>query len=363
MTIGRGIVRRLQSPHVLLGVMAALAVLSAAVLASGCNRGSATTPRVSRQGSHVLVVAVGPGVLVSHDGGVSWSQLQERAAAPVRHVVVSVSSRVYATSTSRLLTRNSDGDPTWTSHDAPRGFQAACVAPVSDGSVLVGGTEEGHARLLATTNGGATWHRLSLDGSMHCVYAIASASRGHLWVVGSEGSPLPSAIEFSSDGGQKWTVQRTDPGSSWYGAVFADVKSGWVVGRDTAQNVGVVIRTDDGGLVWNRTTVSSVAGLTSVACSDSRHVWMVGNDASGTEAVVLSSVDGGAIWEKHSLPALSAKESVTGVCAADSTHVWVSGAAGKKGIVLYSHDGGKTWHVQASLVTSPLLLGIACSHS
>lgn len=62
----------------------------------------------------------------------------------------------------------------------------------------------------------------------------------------------------------------------------------------------------------------------------------------GREGVILYTTDGGNSWHTQNS---GTKNSLTGICFSDSLHGWI---AGWNGTILYTNNGGKTWIKQAS---------------
>jgi hypothetical protein len=156
---------------------------------------------------------------------------------------------------------------------------------------------------------------------------FVSPSRG--WAVGG------SRILATSNGGASWTVQ--DRGQlDLLSLDFISGQAGWAVGASK------LLFTDDGGRHWRALpepcpvirTVHFVSARVGFAIAGgSASGW-----TSGIGAVVLTTVNGGQSWQRLAAPA-----NPQGVCFSGTRSGWL----GAGGMLYSSSDGGHTWTLQS----------------
>jgi photosystem II stability/assembly factor-like uncharacterized protein len=180
---------------------------------------------------------------------------------------------------------------------------------------------------------------------------FVSAQRG--WVVGSD------KILATIDGGRRWTTQyRGNLGLS--SIDFADERHGWAVGADA------LLATADSGAHWSALPEP---------CSPLRQVQFVtpllgfaiagGADLYGLafplaplrRGVVLSTTDGGRTWRR-----LAAPDNAQSVCFDTADTGWL----GAGGFLFRTFDGGRSWRaagagVRAHDPSYPALMTVRCA--
>ena len=108
----------------------------------------------------------------------------------------------------------------------------------------------------------------------------------HGWVVGDDG-----VILATSDGGATWHAQQSGVSARLEHVSFADAGHGWVTGttfdEDYNATGSVLLATVDGGATWRLQDPGAKALLTDVSCVDTEHCWLAGTtiDADGTPPV------------------------------------------------------------------------------
>jgi photosystem II stability/assembly factor-like uncharacterized protein len=120
------------------------------------------------------------------------------------------------------------------------------------------------------------------------LYSISMVDEKHAVAVGYYG-----AAYWTEDGGDSWSVGKTNTRTSLYNVSMADREHGWAVGQR-----GLIIRTVDGGRTWvEQSNLKQVEGthLFGVAAIDANTAWVVGE--WGTR---IRTQDGGATWEDRS---------------------------------------------------------------
>ena len=144
-------------------------------------------------------------------------------------------------------------------------------------------------------------------------------------------------VLLSDDAGKTYRQATTVPISSTLTAVsFADARTGWAVGH-----WGAIVKTTDGGETWTlqRSDTSVDQPLFSVYFRDSREGWAV-----GLWSLMLHTSDGGMTWSTVKLPAppgqKKADRNLYAIFANPKGDLFV---ACEQGRVLRSTDGGNTW--------------------
>jgi hypothetical protein len=102
---------------------------------------------------------------------------------------------------------------------------------------------------------------------------------------------VSGAIEFSSDSGVTWEMQRPGIAGALTAGYSPSAKICWIVGRG-----GAVLRTAN-GIDWIKVTPPTTEDLTAVIASSAKHAQVTG--AGGT---VFVTKDGGKSWKKQNNP-------------------------------------------------------------
>ena len=179
------------------------------------------------------------------------------------------------------------------------------VSPVNDSVVWVSGAR---GTWLRTTNGGATWHTGRVVGADSLQFRDVHAVDANTAYLLSIGNGSQSRIYKTTNAGQSWTLQFTNPDS----AGFYDCMDFWDANR------GIVI-----------------------------------GDAIGREIAILTTSDGGARWTRippASLPQAQPNEgsfAASGTCLVTRAggHAWIVASNADRGRVLHTSNYGRTWRV------------------
>ncbi len=177
---------------------------------------------------------------------------------------------------------------------------------------------------------------------------LAAARAGdRLVAVGDHGT-----IVLSDDGGRTFRQARSVPTRVTLNSVsFADRENGWAAGH-----WGTSLRTADGGETWTlqRTDTSVDRPLFAIHALDATHVV-----AAGLWSLVVVSDDAGARWEEVRLPAPPdggrADRNLFGAFSEGNTLYLVA----ERGLVLRSADSGRTWSYGATGYRGSLWTGVA----
>jgi photosystem II stability/assembly factor-like uncharacterized protein len=184
------------------------------------------------------------------DQGVSWKPL-DLPSARVTRVTMLDAANGYAVGPDTLL-RTGDGGKTWTRRAAGADQQLTSIRCATVDTCLL--TVTGGARLLRTTDGGATATSITAATQAITAAAFASPSRA---VAGGAGG----ATVVSDDGGVNYTAVGSDIGGV-YDALRAgaDAQTAYALG-----SAGQLARTADGGATWKALAVPTSAPLRDVS--------------------------------------------------------------------------------------------------
>jgi photosystem II stability/assembly factor-like uncharacterized protein len=204
--------------------------------------------------------------------------------------------------------------------------------------------------LLRTTDGGATWKKVSTltQDTLHDVY-FADENLG--WLIAERdllklktNNEARSYLLKTEDGGLTWQnvfVGGTDVNARLVRMIFADGQRGWVFGE-----TGVVFATRDGGAHWAQQASATKHLLLGGALFDHSHLWLV-----GAGATIVQTKDGGTTWQSGSVRD-NANVRFTAASFVAGNLGWAVGTSGR---IFKTIDGGRTWFAQASNVDEDLL--------
>jgi len=217
------------------------------------------------------------GMLVSHDGGKTWTALSGADGKDAMGVAIPPNSKTAFAAGHDVFMRSDDGGQSWRSVRPAlpgtdiHGFAASATQPGTFFAYVVG------FGLFKSSDGGSSWSPVAeAPGSTMSMAAAKSSSGDVLFASTMEG------LARSRDGGKSWESVR-------------DVPNGYVSAVDTTVYVadrGTVMSSTDGGLTWQRRSFPRNAGLVAVAPSDPSVVYVVTDQRE-----VWRSANGGATWE------------------------------------------------------------------
>jgi photosystem II stability/assembly factor-like uncharacterized protein len=169
---------------------------------------------VARYGERLLAVGERGHVLVSTDGGGSWTQSKVETRALLTAVYMHDDRLAWAVGHDAVVVRTRDGGATWQRvHQEPE-----VERPLLD--VWFADEERGlatsaYGELLATRDGGSSWQRRALrDGDDFHLNRLAAAADGALYVAAEAGH-----LYRSDDGGTTWLALPSPYEGSWFGAL------------------------------------------------------------------------------------------------------------------------------------------------
>lgn len=193
-----------------------------------------------------------------------------------------------------------------------------------------------HGVVLLSDDEGKTYRQAAAVPTRTTLTSVSFVDEKNGWAVGHSG-----VILHSADGGETWTLQRSDTSVDrpLFSVYFSDAEHGVAVGLWS-----LLLLTTDGGKSWSPATLPTPPG----GGKADRNLFALFADGSGSiymaaeKGTVLRSNDRGATW---SYLDTGYKGSFwTGCALKDGTLL----VAGLRGTIYRSADNGKTWKASAS---------------
>ena len=278
-------------------------------------------------------------ILASSDGGATWTDQDDELGMVLGVATTSASTALAVGDTDgpmipgpadTLIIKTSDGGSSWSQEpQLPRVATAPQPAVTSSLGVYHQRLRRGRDRFAKGV------------GS-----AVAFGDAAHGWII----TDTPTGLLATSDGGESWHTQSLLLGKDALleGLTAVDATHAWIVGISNVSALAppyapmspLILATSD-GRHWVAQEAPAKFNLLAVAFADRLHGWAVG--ASRSE--ILATSNGGATWTKQHVPAGADPRGFVSVTASDPLNVWaVSGSA-----VFATSDGGTTWRVIAKL--------------
>jgi photosystem II stability/assembly factor-like uncharacterized protein len=248
------------------------------------------------------LVAVNWGVLVTNDGGLTWS--------PMRLITDTAHTELFTS-----------------------------IAVLDENTAWICG-EDGI--LFRTTDGGVSFEDRSLpvEYDMESIFFIDKQTG---WIAGDSSSFISSpvrgkgCIHKTTDAGLTWDVAAMFPPAIedtpwiyWTDIKFADEFNGWAVGID-----GGIGRTTDGGYTWTLFNAANGRDLFAVHAFSPQHVFI-----GGESRFFFESTDGGQTWlDRMGLPGMILLYDIT--MYPDGSG-WIGGQ-GRTHSIFRTEDAGATW--------------------
>ena len=251
--------------------------------------------------------------------------------------------------------------PQWTLQTSGVTSRLRGVSAVSE---HVAWTSGSGSTVLRTTDGGATWQRLSVTTEALDFRDIDAIDDQTAYVL-SIGNGPASRIYKTTDAGKTWALQFKAEDAK----VFLDVISFWdaehgIVFGDSVDGQFYIMTTDNGGRTWARVPTASLppalenegafaASGTSIALFGETHAW-IGTGAA-RKARVLCTTDRGHTWKVAETPLIAGKSAgIFSVAFRDKKHgVIVGGDYTKETTaqdnLAVTNDGGESWTLAQGL--------------
>jgi photosystem II stability/assembly factor-like uncharacterized protein/glyoxylase-like metal-dependent hydrolase (beta-lactamase superfamily II) len=215
---------------------------------------------------------------------------------------------------------------------------------------------------LYTNDGGAVWTAAKVPGGESLDFRGIKAVSARTVYLMSSGAGDKSRIYKTTDAGQHWDLQFTNPNPKGFfdSIAFWDATHGIVLG-DALEGHAEVLTTDDGGLHWqHQQTPPALPNEGSFAASNTclfvlgaNEVWFITGGTGATR--VFHSEDRGHSWTVAAAPIRndSASAGIFSIAFRDRFHGIITGGDYAKDkedrqVAAITSDGGKTWHAPTS---------------
>ncbi|HYO91193.1 MAG TPA: hypothetical protein VEQ40_06135, partial [Pyrinomonadaceae bacterium] len=244
----------------------------------------------------------------------------------------------------------------WAAQSSGTGVRLRGVSAVSRTVAWASGDKGTYAR---TTDGGKTWQAGTVPGASELDFRDVDAFSADTAYLLSIGEGEKSRIYKTTDGGKSWVLQfkSSRPEAFFDSMAFWDSERGIAV-SDPVGGRFLIISTSDGGRTWTEMPVDGMpaalagegafaASGTCIAVEGKRNVWFGTGGPEG--ARVFRSNDGGRTWAVTKTPISSGKSAgIFSVIFWNSKQgVVVGGDYTKereaKNNVAVTNDGGETW--------------------
>ena len=183
----------------------------------------------------------------------------------------------------------------------------------------------GQGRVQKTTDGGATWDSLTLQGGVQSVTFPVNADTGFAT---SSGGRLYRTI----DAGATWQLETTGVTLDLRGLCFPhNNRVGYIACGETS---GVILKTTDAGRHWVSQAVNDTALLEDVSFPEDA----LTGYAAGWSGVIHKTTNGGTTWQEQVSPPAMYLSDIVFPVNAETGYV-----VGYRGTVLKTTNGGTDW--------------------
>ena len=304
---------------------------------------------VTARGSNAWAAGYWGTILRSSDTGRSWTQPDTPTAKTLFGISFADDKTGWAVGAGGTILRSRDGGASWATQPVEipdemgearpldvNLFGVAAISPTSAWAV-------GDLGIVVRTSDGEKWEKVPFDQATYAddnvperlLNAVVFTSPSEGWIAGEFATLLRT-----SDGGQTWVGQRKISGApeDLYLFNLSAAAGGPAAAVGLA---GSVLVSSDAGAVWESRSVDTTAGLFAIAWNGEHGV------AAGDRGVIFVSTDGGRTWIDAKRPKLF--NWLAGVAFANANEALV---VGERGVVLRSADGGASWNAAVTPTTS-----------
>ena len=310
------------------------------------------------------------------------------------------SARAGAPLISESLYVSADLGHSWSVLPMPDGFDPTTeLSCGTASSCFAGGSIDGHAVFLSTSDGGRQWTVLPFAGPgflvrLTCIGStVCNAIAAPIGTLGARAGPtnprrLNESFVRTTDGGSGWTSRRLAPDDSVISlscaTALACVANGSQGLGEGSNSPGFVQSTDDGGVHWRAGLVPSgfdFGFVFGVSCPTAQNCTAIGlrsvpnvdqcigtppnvqmppgaNSCSSGDTTLVGAVavtnDGGITWQQKALPSDVPNPQLTSLSCPSPTVCWLGGQEAVPIVIGNTHDegssvllgttdGGSTW--------------------
>lgn len=235
------------------------------------------------------------------------------------------------------------------------------VSAVSDRVAWASGSE---STVLRTTDGGATWKKLTVTTDK-LDFRDIDAFDARIAYLLSIGNGPASRIYKTTDAGATWTLQfkNEDPKAFYDAMSFWDPDHGIVIG-DSIDGQFCILMTENGGKTWTRVPASALppalesegafaASGTNIALFGKSHAWIATGGAR--KGRVLRTTDRGRTWTIYDTPLAAGQSAgIFSIAFRDAMNGIIVGGDYRKeneaiDNLAVTRDGGVTWNLVKGL--------------
>jgi photosystem II stability/assembly factor-like uncharacterized protein len=280
---------------------------------------------------------------------IRWHQVRQplRSATPYNLHGVAVGEQVaLAVGAAGTIIRSADGGQTWQLAETvgSPADQIATLWAVAFGSAQVAWAVGDRGTILRTVDAGLHWERQP-SPTTEDLRGIAAVSANAAWVVGDGG-----VIGRTINGGEHWDLATLSGKPDLRSVAARSATATSARGSRPAALVAVgpstLVASKNGGRSWQQQVLDPDVELQAVVlANESPTFWVLGHSrGQPNAAVVFKTVDDGDTWDAR--PVRAPPDVVPRALLAHSAlRAWLGGSAGT---ILRTHDGGKTWGVDAA---------------
>lgn len=262
-------------------------------------------------------VAADTQLLVTRDGGYHW----RTAAVPVGYTAWAVACTTTATCVaagSDLTAEPSpgsyvpptpavlvsvDGGATWSAGQLPPGmWRLAATACVSTTMCFAAGWDQARPSvggvIFETRTGGTTWTRVATNFTLPVLNRIVCPDDNHCVALGHTGTQ--GIAVTTADGGNTWSTRTIQAISNLNAQIACTSTARCLIADNTSNGINVVA-TDDGGQTWR--FVTTVANLDAfypgpaLSCPNPHTCLLGATTSNGGHGVILSGDPTGTNWQ------------------------------------------------------------------
>jgi photosystem II stability/assembly factor-like uncharacterized protein len=312
---------------------------------------------VTARGQNAWAAGYWGTILRSSDGGRSWSQPTTPTAKTLFGISFADDANGWAVGAEGTILRSTDGGASWQAQAVQIADEMGGTRPLDTSLFSVAATSPtsawavGDLGVVIRTRDGQTWERVEIDAASYAdenvlerlLNAVSFTSPTDGWIAGEF-----ATLMRTTDGGETWVGQRVINGAP--NDLYLFNLSAAAGGPAAAVGLaGSVLVSSEAGSVWDLRAIDTSAGLFGIAWDGEHGV------AAGDRGVIYVSMDGGRTWKEPQRPKLF--NWLAAVTFANSKEAIV---VGERGVVLRSEDGGATWiaAITPSTAVEPPLTGL-----